>query len=104
MEENYTKKGTSNLMNIILVCVALMIGVIIYFINHASQKPDNFIIKDIANHYRVNYASLNEINILKSYEDRGKLVYILEIKGSICEMPVIKNYDKWQSLGISCKN
>lgn len=104
MEENYTKKGTSNLMNVILVCVAIVIGVIIYFINQAGLKPKDYIVKGIANQYRINYSSLQDIHILKSYEDKGKLVYILDIKGSICEMPMMKVYNDWKALGISCKN
>lgn len=48
-------------------------------------------------------AQESDIKIVKSYEDKGKTVFILEIKGSICEMPMIEIDKNWSATGISCR-
>lgn len=47
-------------------------------------------------------AQESDIKIVKSYEDKGKTVFILEIKGNICEMPMIEINKNWTATGISC--
>ena len=44
----------------------------------------------------------NDIKIVKSFEKDGKLVYILQIKGMICEMPMIEIDKQWNATGIKC--
>ena len=44
----------------------------------------------------------NDIKIVKSFEKDGKIVYILQIKGMICEMPMIEIDKQWNSTGIKC--
>ena len=40
--------------------------------------------------------------IVKSFEKDGKLVYILQIKGMICEMPMIEIDKQWNAIGMKC--
>ena len=47
-------------------------------------------------------AQESDIKIVKSYEDKGKTVFILEIKGSICEMPMIEIDKQWNATGMKC--
>ena len=48
-------------------------------------------------------AQESDIKIVKSYEDKGKTVFILEIKGCICEMPMFVIDKNWSATGISCR-
>lgn len=91
------------MMNKFLIVVALIGAGIGYFAYDASTKPTDKIVKEIANKYRINYSKVSDIKIIKSYEDRGKLVYILNIKNSICEMPMIEVDKDWAATGIDCK-
>ena len=91
------------LVNVLLIGV-IGLGVIVwYFVSEANSKPSDKIVKNIANYYRINYSDISDIKIVKSYEDKGKIVYILNIKRSICEMPMIKIDEEWIATGISCQ-
>lgn len=91
------------MMNKFLIAVVLIGAVIGYFVYDASTKPKDKIVKQIANKYRINYSKISDIKIVKSYENRGKLIYILNIKNSICEMPMIEIDKIWTATGIDCK-
>jgi outer membrane biogenesis lipoprotein LolB len=68
----------------------------------ACSGPDEKVVKNIAYQYKINSANESDIKIVKSYEDKGKTIFILEIKGSICEMPMIEINKNWTATGISC--
>lgn len=52
--------------------------------------------------HNIKSAKENDIKIVKSFEKDGKLVYILQIKGMICEMPMIEIDKQWNATGIKC--
>ena len=52
--------------------------------------------------YNIKSAQENDIKIVKSFEKDGKLVYILQIKGMICEMPMIEIDKQWNAIGMKC--
>ena len=52
--------------------------------------------------YNIKSAQENDIKIVKSFEKDGKLVYILQIKGMICEMPMIEIDKQWNATGMKC--
>lgn len=93
-------KPKSNMGLIIGGIILLIAG---YFIYGILTQPSDEVVKNIASNYNVVYAKTTDINILKSYEEKGKLVYILNIKGMICEMPMLKVDDEWIATGIDCR-
>ena len=68
-----------------------------------SSTPDDKTVKSLAALYNIKSAQENDIKIVKSFEKDGKLVYILQIKGMICEMPMIEINKNWSATGISCR-
>ena len=48
--------------------------------------------------YNIKSAQRKDIKIVKSFEKDGKLVYILQIKGMIYEMPMIEIDKQWNLL------
>lgn len=72
----------------------------LYFFYYANEQKENNIVKKLASSYK--YASLTEIEIIKTFEDKGKKVYMLKIGDSICEMPTIKMNDNLTATGMSC--
>lgn len=82
-----------------IIGISLVLVGAYYFLNKQATEKD---IKKLANAYNVNYSDISDIKILKSYEDKGKLVYVLEIKGSICEMTTIETERGLASTSISC--
>ena len=67
-----------------------------------SSTPDEKTVKSIAVLYNIKSAQENDIKIVKSFEKDGKLVYILQIKGIICEMPMIEIDKQWNATGMKC--
>ena len=67
-----------------------------------SSTPDEKTVKSLAVLYNIKSAQENDIKIVKSFEKDGKLVYILQIKGMICEMPMIEIDKQWNAIGIKC--
>uniref|UniRef100_UPI004047E275 hypothetical protein n=1 Tax=Aliarcobacter sp. TaxID=2321116 RepID=UPI004047E275 len=92
-----------SLVNKFLVLVGIVGAIILYVLYQNSLKPSDKIVKNIAVKYNINYSKLSDIEIIKSYEDKGKIVYILNIKKSICEMPMIQINKEWVATGISCQ-
>lgn len=80
----------------------ILLLIVGYFIYSIFTKPSDEIVKKIASSYNVSYSKASDINIIKSYEDKGKLVYILNIKNMICEMPMINVNGEWLATGINC--
>jgi len=99
INENQVEKPKPN-KNLIMgvLVVGALLGV--YFLYDFLTTPSSSIVKELATNYK--YANVDKIKILKSYEDKGKLVYVLEIYNSICEMPVIKTSNGWSATGMSC--
>jgi predicted metallopeptidase len=92
-----------SLINKSLILIGIVATIIIYVVYQNSLKPSDKIVKNIADQYNINYSELSDIEIIKSYEDKGKIVYILNIKKSICEMPMIQINKEWFATGISCQ-
>ncbi|WWW12485.1 hypothetical protein V7P26_03710 [Arcobacter cryaerophilus gv. pseudocryaerophilus] len=67
-----------------------------------SSTPDEKTVKSLVALYNIKSAKENDIKIVKSFEKDGKLVYILQIKGMICEMPMIEIDKQWNATGIKC--
>ncbi|WP_198304535.1 hypothetical protein [Arcobacter vandammei] len=67
-----------------------------------SSTPDEKTVKNIAVQYNITSAQESDIKIVKSFEKDGKIVYILQIKGMICEMPMIEIDKQWNATGIKC--
>ena len=67
-----------------------------------SPTPDEKTVKSLAVLYNIKSAQENDIKIVKSFEKDGKLVYILQIKGMICEMPMIEIDKQWNAIGMKC--
>ena len=88
-------------MNKNLMLSLLIIGISLsaYFIYDFLTTPSSSVVKELAS----KYTFIGEkFRILKSYEDKGKLVYVLEIYNSVCEMPMIKTSNGWSATGMSC--
>ena len=68
----------------------------------SSSTPDEKTVKSLAALYNIKSAQENDIKIVKSFEKDGKLVYILQIKGMICEMPMIEIDKQWSATGMKC--
>lgn len=90
-------------MNIKNISKAIILATTTSILLTACSGPDDKVVKNIAYQYNINSANESDIKIVKSYEDKGKTVFILEIKGSICEMPMIEINKNWSSTGISCR-
>lgn len=90
-------------INKFMVLVGIIIVVIIYFVNQKSLTPSDQVVKNIATQYNIDYAKINDIKIIKSYEEKGKIVYILNIKDNICEMPMLEINKEWRAIGIDCR-
>ena len=90
-------KPNKNLIKGVLGIGILLSG---YFIYDFFTTPSSSDVKKLARYYQ--YVNEDKIKILKSYEDKGKLVYVLEIYNSVCEMPVIKTSNGWSATGMSC--
>ncbi|MGJ0338233.1 hypothetical protein [Aliarcobacter cryaerophilus] len=67
-----------------------------------SSTPDEKTVKSLAALYNIKSAKENDIKIVKSFEKDGKIVYILQIKGMICEMPMIEIDKQWNATGMKC--
>ena len=67
-----------------------------------SSTTDEKTVKSLDVLYNIKSAQENDIKIVKSFEKDGKIVYILQIKGMICEMPMIEIDKQWNSTGIKC--
>ena len=70
------------------------------FFYYLNEKKDNDIVKELASSYK--YGSSDDIEIIKTFEDKGKKVYMLKIGRDICEMPTIKINGNLTSTGITC--
>ncbi|WP_198304208.1 hypothetical protein [Arcobacter vandammei] len=77
-------------------------GLATLFFTGCSSEPDEKTVKAIAAKYNVKSAQESDIKIVKSFEKDGKIVYILQIKGMICEMPMIEIDKQWNATGIKC--
>ena len=75
---------------------------IIYKISNFFGPSDD-LIKDLAVKYNIRGATRSDIEIIKSYEKEGKTVQMLEIKGMVCEMPMLEVKGDWRALGMNCK-
>lgn len=88
IQYNEVEKPKMN-KNLMLSLLVIGISLSAYFIYDFLTTPSSSVVKELAS----NYTFIGEkFKILKSYEDKGKLVYVLEIYNSVCEMPVIKNF------------
>jgi outer membrane biogenesis lipoprotein LolB len=90
-------------MNIKKLSKAMLLATTASILFTACSGPDEKVVKSIALKYNIMPAQESDIKIVKSYEDKGKTVFILEIKGSICEMPMIEIDKNWSATGISCR-
>lgn len=90
-------------MNIKKISKAIVLASMISILLTGCSGPDDKVVKNIAYQYNIKSAQESDIKIVKSYEDKGKTVFILEIKGSICEMPIIEINKNWSATGISCR-
>ena len=90
-------------MNIRNISKAILLATTASILLTACSGPDEKVVKNIALKYNIKPAEESDIKIVKSYEDKGKTVFILEIKGSICEMPMIEIDKNWSATGISCR-
>ncbi|MDD2887645.1 MAG: hypothetical protein PHY66_08250 [Aliarcobacter sp.] len=86
--------------NILKIGSGIALGIILFT---GCGGPDDKVVKSIASQYRIKSATESDVKIVKSYEAQGKTVFILEIKGSICEMPMIEIDKQWSATGISCR-
>ncbi len=85
--------------NLMLSLLVIGISLSAYFIYDFLTTPSSSVVKELAS----KYTFIGEkFKILKSYEDKGKLVYVLEIYNSVCEMPMIKTSNGWSATGMSC--
>lgn len=72
----------------------------LYFFYYVNEQKENNIVKKLASSYK--YATPTEIEIVKTFEDKGKKVYMLKIVDSICEMPTIKIDGNLTATGMTC--
>ncbi|RXI28534.1 hypothetical protein [Aliarcobacter trophiarum] len=79
--------------------VSCVIGGLAFFY-YINEKKDNDIVKKLVSSYK--YGSSDDIEIIKTFEDKGKKVYMLKIGRDICEMPTIKINGNLTSTGITC--
>ncbi|MCG3707355.1 hypothetical protein [Aliarcobacter butzleri] len=56
-----------------------------------SSTPNEITVKSLALVYNIKSAQESDIKIVKSFEKDGKIAYILQIKGMICEMLLVSN-------------
>lgn len=89
-------KKISNFLIKSLVGFGLIVGL------SGCMGPSDAVVKSIASNYNVGSSS-DEIKIIKSYENAGKTVMILQIGKSICEMPMIDINNNWTATGIKCQ-
>ncbi|MDY3203850.1 hypothetical protein [Arcobacter sp.] len=82
------------------------ISVISYFIYNFFTTPSNSTIEKLASYYMPSHNLYlgEKFKILNSYEDKGKLIYVLEIYGGVCEMPVVKTSRGWIATSMNCNN
>jgi outer membrane biogenesis lipoprotein LolB len=90
-------------MNIKKISKAIVLASMTSILLTGCSGSDDKVVKNIAYQYNIKSAQESDIKIVKSYEDKGKTVFILEIKGSICEMPMIEINKNWTATGISCR-
>ena len=90
-------------MNIRKISKAIFLATTASILLTACSGPDEKVVKNIAYQYNIKSAQESDIKIVKSYEDKGKTVFILEINGSVCEMPMIDINKNWTATGISCR-
>ena len=90
-------------MNIRKITKAILLATTASILLTACSGPDEKVVKNIALKYNIKPAEESDIKIVKSYEDKGKTVFILEIKESICGMPMIEIDKNWSATGISCR-
>ena len=72
----------------------------LYFFYSSNKKIEDNIVKKIAASYELVLAT--DIEIIKTFEDKGKKVYMLKIGNSICEMPTIKIDGNLTATGMTC--
>ena len=63
-----------------------------------SQETLDYFVKV----YKLSTEEKPSAEFIKYYEKDGKIVYILQIKGMICEMPMIEIDKQWNATGIKC--
>ena len=85
-------------MNIKKISKAIVLASMTSILLTGCSGPDDKVVKNIAYQYNIKSAQESDIKIVK-----GKTVFILEIKGSICEMPMIEINKNWSATGISCR-
>ena len=100
--KNYKKQGNTKMI-IRKFSKTMLLATIASLLFTACSGPDEKVVKNIAVKYNIKQAEVSDVKIVKSYEDKGKTVFILEIKGIICEMPMIEIDKNWTATGISCK-
>ena len=71
-----------------------------YYLN--EEKENKSVKKLVRSYYQHSNVLSNEIEIIKTFEDKGKKVYLLKVQNSICEMPTIKIDGNLRATGITC--
>ncbi len=66
-------------------------------------SPSEDTIKTIAYNYGNGTFEKSQIDILNSYEKEGKTVYMLDINGALCEIPVVEMKDDVVGTAFNCK-
>lgn len=79
-----------------------VIGVLSFFYYFNEKKENESIKKLVRSYYQNGYVLANEIEIIKTFEDKGKKVYLLKVQNSIFEMPTIKIDGNLRATGITC--
>ncbi len=95
------KENNNNLGKFFAAILIICIFIAFFKSIKQDEQKENDSVKRLASSY--NYVLPAEIEIIKTFEDKGKKVYILKIENSICEMPTIKINDNLTATGITCR-